>query len=80
MPPNTEAAGARIRVTADERTQLREIMIGSNFTSQNPAVQLFGLDGATEVDVVEVEWPDGALTTTRNVAGDQTLRLDHPGL
>ena len=80
LAPNTEAAGARIRVTTDERTQLREIMIGSNFTSQNPAVQMFGLDDATEVDVVEVEWPDGESTTMRNVAGDQTLRLDHPGL
>ena len=80
LPPNTQAAGARIRVTIGERTQLREIMIGSNFTSQNPAVQMFGLDGATEVDVVEVEWPDGESTTMRNVAGDQTLRLDHPRL
>ena len=78
LPPNTQAAGARIRVTIGERTQLREIMIGSNFTSQNPAVQMFGLDGAAEVDVVEVEWPDGESTTMRNVAGDQTLRLDHP--
>ena len=78
LPPNTEAAGARIRVTTGERTQLREIMIGSNFTSQNPAVQMFGLDGAAEADLVEVEWPDGESTTMRNVAGDQTLRLDHP--
>ena len=80
LPPNTEAAGARIRVTTGERTQLREIMIGSNFTSQNPAAQIFGLDGAEQVDVVEVEWPDGETTTMRNVAGDQTLRLDHPRL
>ena len=80
LPPNTQAAGARIRVTIGERTQLREIMIGSNFTSQNPAVQMFGLDDATEVDVVEVEWPDGESTTMRNVSGDQTLRLDHPRL
>ena len=80
LPPNTEAAGARIRVTIGQRTQLREVMIGSNFTSQNPAVQSFGLDGAAEVDVVEVEWPDGESTTMRNVAGDQTLRLDHPGM
>ncbi|MCY3820182.1 MAG: CRTAC1 family protein [Gammaproteobacteria bacterium] len=80
LPPNTEAAGARIRVTTAGQTQLREIMIGSNFTSQNPTVQAFGLDGADEVDTVEVEWPDGELTTRRDVAADQTLRLDHPGL
>ena len=35
-PPNTQAAGARIRVTVDGTEQLREIHIGSNFTSQNP--------------------------------------------
>ena len=80
LPPNTEAAGARIRVTTGERTQLREIMIGSNFTSQNPTVQVFGLDDAAEVEVLEVEWPDGESTTMRDVASDQTLRLDHPRL
>ena len=78
LPPNTEAAGARIRATVGARTQMREIMIGSNFTSQNPTVQMFGLDGAEQLDVLEVEWPDGELTTMRSVAGNQTLRLDHP--
>ena len=80
LPPNTEAAGARIRVTTGERTQLRKVMIGSNFTSQNPTAQIFGLDDAEQVHLLEVEWPDGASTTMRNVAGDQTLRLDHPGM
>ena len=80
LSPNTEAAGARIKVTAGGQTQLREIMIGSNFTSQNPAVQVFGLDDAEEVDTVEVEWPDGELTTLRSVVSNQTLRLDHPHL
>ena len=80
LPPNTEAAGARIRATTGDETQLREIMIGNNFTSQNPAVQIFGLGDADEVDVLQVEWPDGEMTTMREVAGDQTLRLDHPRL
>ena len=80
LPPNTEAAGARIRATVGVETQLREIMIGNNFTSQNPTVQIFGLGDADEVDVLEVEWPDGEMTTMRGVAGDQTLRIDHPRL
>ena len=80
LPPNTEAAGARIKVTTEEQTQLREIVIGSNFTSQNPTVQVFGLDDAEEIDTVEVEWPDGELTTLRSVDSNQTLRLDHPHL
>ena len=79
-PPNTEAAGARIRVTVDGTEQLREIHIGSNFTSQNPTVQLFGLDDATEVDTLEVEWPNGQRTSMADVEHSQTLTIDHPDL
>ena len=35
---------------------MREIMIGGNYTSQNPTVQIFGLDSATVVDEILVEW------------------------
>jgi len=57
LPPNTEAAGARILVTTGSVTQMREVTIGSNYTSQNPAVQVFGLGAATAVDQVRVVWP-----------------------
>ena len=81
-PPNTAAAGARITVTVNGQDQLREITIGSNFTSQNPLVQVFGLGNAAQADVT-VEWPgrDGldVQTTTRNsVPANQLLLLDHP--
>jgi hypothetical protein len=56
-PPNTEAAGARIFVRIGDTVQMREIMIGSNYTSQNPTVQIFGLDSANVVDEILVEWP-----------------------
>ncbi len=65
--PNTEAAGARIRVTVGGVTQMREISIGSNFTAQNPAVQIFGLGPATAADTVNIEWPDGSTDTYTNV-------------
>jgi enediyne biosynthesis protein E4 len=57
LPPNTEAAGARIFARIDDTVQMREIMIGSNYTSQNPTVQIFGLDSSTIVDELFVEWP-----------------------
>ena len=76
--PNTEAAGARIRVTAGGVTQMREIILGSNYTAQNPALRVFGLGAATQVDVLEVEWPDGTTTTRRNVPAGQTLVLAEP--
>ena len=79
-PPNTEAAGARIRATVGDKLLLREVMIGNNYTSQNPTMQLFGLGNATQVDTLEVEWPNGDVTTRTDVRHGQTLTLDHPRL
>ena len=78
LAPNTEAAGARIRATVGGDVLLREISIGSNYTSQNPTEQVFGLGAAATVDALEVEWPDGDLTRMSDVAANQTLRIDHP--
>ena len=89
LPPNTEAAGARVLVTIGSRTQMREVMIGSNYTSQNPAIQSFGLGFAPAVDELRVEWP-GLLpgpqpadtvmaNVTASIAGD-ILTICHPEL
>lgn len=59
VPPNTAAANARIHVTVAGITQMREVLIGSNFTSQNPTEQTFGLGSAAAADEVRIEWPDG---------------------
>ena len=80
LPPNTEAAGARIYVTTGPKTQMREIMIGNNFSSQNPATQVFGLGIGTLADKVTVEWPDGKRTEENSVLFGQTLTLRHPDL
>ena len=82
-PPNTEAVGARITVTTatatGPRARMRELTLGSNYLSQNPLVQVFGLGTATRC-AVEVEWPDGQRTSLRGVAAGQTLQLTHPAL
>ena len=73
---NTEAAGARIFVTTGARTQMREITIGNNFTSQNPAIQVIGLGSFTQADEVRVEWPDGTeIAPLTNVLANQTLEF-----
>ena len=69
----TAASGAETHV------QMRELTLGSNYLSQNPLVQVFGLGAATEAEV-EVAWPDGALTRVAQVAAGQTLLLKHPAL
>ncbi len=67
LPPNTSALNARIHVTVGGSTQMREIQIGSNFTSNNPTEQIFGVGLATSVDEVRIEWPDGQVETHTNV-------------
>ena len=65
--PNTEGVGARIRVTLGGVVQMREVAVGNNFTSQNPAAQVFGLGGASSADSVEIEWPDGSVDNYADV-------------
>lgn len=77
--PNTEAAGARMWARIGSREQMREIMIGNNFISQNPTIQIFGLGTAASVDELRIEWPDGRVTTTANVPANQTYVADQPG-
>jgi hypothetical protein len=88
--PNTEAAGARIFARIGNTEQMREIMIGSNYASQNPTVQIFGLGSSKKVDELRVEWPPTDLgagpvqppaTVLRRVAASkpgETLSIRHP--
>lgn len=75
---NTEASGARIAVSTGDVTQTREIVIGSNFTSQNPTTQVFGLAGFETVDQVEITWPDGSQQTFQNVTANQFMEYRQP--
>ena len=79
--PNTEGFGARIIVQIDGMTdQVREVTIGSNFTSQNPTWQYFGLGDASVVNELRVEWLDGQETVLLDVNSSQTLMISHPDL
>lgn len=76
--PNTEAIGARVRVTPDGRTtQLRELRAGSNYASQDPAEAHFGL-GSARSATVEIIWPDGARSVRERVGPDQRLVIGQP--
>ena len=59
-------------------TQLREVHNGSNYVSQNPAEQHFGLNELTLVDAVRVVWPDGSETIRNDVGPNQRIQVSFP--
>jgi len=78
--PNTQAVGARIYLTANGMTQMRELSIGTNYASQNPMQEHFGLAAAEVVETVRVVWGDGEVTLLENVRPNQFITINHPGI
>jgi len=79
---NRAAIGAKVRIKATIRNrpmwQLREISGGGGLASQNDLRAEFGLGDATNVDILRVEWPSGAVQELTNVAPNQFLTLREP--
>lgn len=58
-PPNRDALGARVELTADGVTQQRQVMPTRSYLSQVELPVTFGLGDADGVDDLVVTWPDG---------------------
>lgn len=82
LPPNTRGVGAKVTVTIDQSSQFREISLGSNYVSNNPAEAHFGIGSARMIDHIEVAWPDGAITLMQDVPVENIalLTIKHPNL
>jgi hypothetical protein len=72
---NRSAIGARVRVTTGDVVQLREVQGGGSYMSQNDLRVHVGLGAATEVDRLEVRWPNGREEQWTQVKVDQVLTL-----
>ena len=71
--PNTQAIGAKVVIEAGQKWQLREMMLGNNFASHNPAEQHFGLGQATQINTLRIDWPDGTRTELKDLPANQHL-------
>ena len=76
---NRAAIGAKVRVYAtihgNPIWQMREISGGSGYGSQNDMRPSFGLGDATNVDLVQIEWPSGIVQTLTSVPAKQLLTV-----
>jgi hypothetical protein len=70
---NRDAIGARLRLTAGGRTQVREVTSGSSYLGQNDPRVHVGLGDATIVDRVEIRWPSGRTEVVQNVRANQLV-------
>ncbi|NBS26397.1 MAG: CRTAC1 family protein [Gammaproteobacteria bacterium] len=75
---NSEAVGARIYLSDNGMTQMRELRAGSNYLSQNPVEAYFGLGTETRVDQVRVVWPSGVEKILEDIEANQLLFITHP--
>ena len=75
QPPNRDAYGAEVRVTAGGMTQRRWVHSGSSYLSQSDTRALFGLGDAARVDRLEVRWPDGRTTVREAPEIDRYLEI-----
>ena len=72
---NRDGLGARLTITAGDRTQVREIKSGSSYLGQNDLRAHLGLGEATRVDRIDVRWPAGQTESIRDVAANQIVTV-----
>jgi hypothetical protein len=73
---NRFSTGAKLRLVAGGKMQLREVGTQGSYLSQSTTVAHFGLGAAGVVDTLEVVWPGGARQTLRHVAADRKLLVE----
>ena len=82
---NRDAIGARVRVTAGDRTQSAEIRGGGSYLSNDDRRAHFGLGAATRARV-QIQWPSGFVEPAADLDADrfyvaregQGIRLSGP--
>jgi hypothetical protein len=76
---NRSAIGARVKCVAGMLSQVDEVRSGGSYISQSDLRIHFGLEKNKVIDLLEIQWPSGAVDRLRNVAADQFLRIQEGG-
>jgi ASPIC/UnbV protein/VCBS repeat protein len=73
---NRDAVGARVTVRINGKPQMREVILGDGYGSQNSLRQYFGLNDASAVDELTVRWPRSGITQTfRDISGNRIVEV-----
>jgi len=68
---NRDAIGARVTLSAGNRRWVKWVDPGSGFASQSDRRLRFGLGKLTEIDGIEIRWPDGHIEQVHHLQIDR---------
>jgi hypothetical protein len=72
---NCFGVGARVIVTTDQSTQIREVKAGGSFASGSDPRAHFGLGKSDKIKELKVVWPSGRISRLADVAGDRIITV-----
>ena len=73
---NRDAVGARVTIRVNGKLQMREVVLGDGYGSQNTLRQHFGLGEDAVVDELRVRWPrSGIVQVFTNVATNRIVEI-----
>jgi hypothetical protein len=75
---NRDGLGARISVTSDGVTRIREMGASQGHQSQSVVPVHFGLGNSVEVESIVISWPSGTIQSLTKVPVNQTLVIVEP--
>jgi hypothetical protein len=70
-----DAIGASVYVTTGKVRQRQDVISGGSYSSQNDTTLHFGLGAATNVDKIEIRWPDGSKETIQVPSVDRKFTV-----
>ena len=71
----SDAEGARVVAHVGDRRLMREVRAGGSYLSHSDNALVFGLGDATQVDELEIRWPDGSRLETGPLPAGQRHQL-----
>lgn len=74
--PNTQGIGARIKVTGGPVVQTQTVMAGGRYVGGDDPIRVFAAGSITNRLSIEVTWPDGGISTVRDVPPNHYYEID----
>ena len=72
---NRDGIGAKVTLTTEAMTQIREVKSGSSYASGSDTRLLFGLDENQRVKKVSIVWQSGTLQELEDISTNQMLTI-----